>query len=81
MRENRPSGLAGGAGSSIPAPTPIPESWREALSRAKTLGNGRSCVCLTALMGHAKGKDNVKTRIARRKKAERIQAAKLAAKK
>jgi hypothetical protein len=26
VRENRPSGLAGGAGSSIPAPTPIPHS-------------------------------------------------------
>jgi hypothetical protein len=32
-------------------------------------------------MGHSKGKDNVKKRAARRRKTERLQAAKVAAKK
>jgi hypothetical protein len=32
--------------------------------------------CLVQLMGHSKGKDNVKKRAARRKKMERLKAAK-----
>jgi hypothetical protein len=45
----------------------------------KQLGTGGKPVS-GARMGHAKGKDNVKRRAARRKKTERLQAAKTAKK-
>jgi GH24 family phage-related lysozyme (muramidase) len=40
----------------------------------------RAAACLIARMGHNKGKDNVKKRAARRRKAERLAATKSAKK-
>jgi hypothetical protein len=44
----------------------------------KPLGIGSAAVCVGAIMGHSKGKDNVKKRAARRKKMERLRNAKQA---
>jgi hypothetical protein len=50
-------------------------------SLANSLGAGAGWVFLLRLMGHSKGKDNVKKRAARRKKTDRLQAVTDAAKK
>ncbi len=49
-----------------------PMEWKNLLAPEEN-------ACVLGVMAHCKGKDNVKTRNARRKKTERLQAAKVAA--
>lgn len=63
-----------------PRPPWVELAQREQLARANGLGIDVNCVLSEVFMGHNKGKDNVKKRAVRRKKNDRIQAAKDAAK-